>query len=119
MLIYSGAVLAEPKQTAKAEIEHLFTYLKSSGCKFNRNGTWYSAGDAVNHLETKYNYLLDKGLIVTAQSFVERGATKSSMSGKPYLVQCGSSEAVESAAWFMAELARYRGGNANRASGEN
>lgn len=106
--ILSAAVTAAPPETTKAEVNHLFTYLKSSNCKFNRNGSWYSAEEAADHLRTKYDYLVKQDLITTTESFIERGASVSSMSGKPYQVQCGDSEPIESAKWFMVELSRFR-----------
>lgn len=105
----SSACAATPlSPTTKSEIAHLFSYLEKSGCQFSRNGSWYSAGDAVSHLNKKYQYLLDKNLIATAEDFISKGATESSMSGKPYLVKCGDSAAVESAVWFKRELAAFR-----------
>jgi Family of unknown function (DUF5329) len=112
--VVSIAVFAAPSEHTKTEIGHLFNYLKSSGCKFNRNGKWYAAEAASKHLQTKYDYLVKEGLITSSESFVELGATESSTSGKPYLVQCAGSAPVESATWFTAELSRLRAANPNR-----
>ena len=106
--VVSTAVFSAPSEHTKTEISHLFSYLKSSGCKFNRNGKWYAAEAASKHLQTKYDYLVKEGLITSTESFVELGATESSTSGKPYLVQCAGSAPVESATWFRAELTRLR-----------
>ena len=106
--VVSTAVFAAPSEHTKTEISHLFSHLKSSGCKFNRNGKWYAAEAASKHLQTKYDYLVKEGLITSTESFVELGATESSTSGKPYLVQCAGSAPVESATWFRAELTRLR-----------
>lgn len=92
----------------KSEIDHLFVYLKSSGCTFNRNDTWYSADEAVDHLQKKYEYLLKKDMITTTESFIERAATESSMSGKAYEVKCPNKPAEPSALWFTRELTEYR-----------
>lgn len=99
---------AEPTSATKLEIEHLFSYLKESGCQFFRNGTWYNANEAAGHLNRKYQYLQDKGLVPSAEAFIERAASQSSMSGKAYRVRCGSNPVVNSADWFSAELERYR-----------
>jgi len=103
-----GLAQAESPDTAKREIGHLFAYLETSGCSFERNGTWHDGKEAVAHLHTKYRYLLDRGLVASAESFIDRAATRSSITGKPYRVRCDSAEPVQSAAWFKAELARYR-----------
>ncbi|WP_043358657.1 DUF5329 domain-containing protein [Cupriavidus basilensis] len=99
---------AAPPPATQAEVTHLFAYLAGSNCQFNRNGSWFSAPDAAAHLKKKYDYLADKGVIGTSERFIELGASKSSVSGKPYLVKCGQAQPVESAPWLGAELARYR-----------
>lgn len=105
------AYAVDLSKTSQQEITHLISYLEVSGCQFNRNGTWYSAVDAVSHINKKYQYLLDKKLVASAEFFIEKAASVSSMSGKAYLVKCGSAEAQASAVWFTAELARYRQAN--------
>ena len=109
LIFFSGlAFSAEPTPVTKQEIAHLFGYLKDSGCKFNRNGTWYTAEEAVNHLNKKYEYLLKKSLVDSTEDFIKRAATESSMSGKPYLVKCASNSPVQSGFWFKVELAKHR-----------
>ena len=103
------AQAAEPPAT-KAEIAHLFTTLEASNCQFNRNGTWYSAKEASAHLGTKYKYLQDKDLVPTAEKFIERAATQSSLSGKAYLIKCADNVVQPSAPWFKATLEKYRAG---------
>lgn len=110
LLFASIAFAAESTPATKLEIDHLFSYLKASGCQFFRNGTWYGANEAVAHLTRKYQYLLDKGQVPSAEAFIERAASESSMSGQAYRVRCGSNPAVKSADWFSAELTRYRQG---------
>jgi len=108
----SGSALAAraaaPPTQVRAEIEYLLGYLERSGCEFNRNGSWYDAKTARAHLEQKYAYLLDKNLVARTEDFVARAATNSSVSGKPYLVKCGSAAPVPSAQWFGVELKRHR-----------
>lgn len=104
----SLASLSFAGDTPDGEIHHLLDYLKGSGCEFYRNGSWHGADEAVVHLTNKYQYLDRRGLVDTAEQFIERAATKSSMSGNPYQVKCGDSEPLPSAEWFEVELQRYR-----------
>lgn len=104
----SSNSLQNTLQQTQQEITHLISYLETSGCRFNRNGTWYSAIDAVSHINKKYQYLLDKKLVSSAEVFIEKAASESSMSGKAYLVQCGDAQPESSAIWFSAELKKYR-----------
>jgi hypothetical protein len=100
----------------KKEIEHLITHMASSGCEFNRNGTWYDASRAAGHLKQKYEYLLKRNAVPTAEAFIEGAASESSVSGKSYLVRCGSQPEVRSAVWFRAELAKFRAESSNAAA---
>lgn len=67
----------EPSATAKREISHLISHLAKSECQFNRNGKWYDASRAVSHLDRKYEYLLKRDLVPTAEAFIERAASES------------------------------------------
>jgi hypothetical protein len=109
VLLFSGTCAAEgPASAAQQEISHLFAYLGGSGCQFNRNGTWYGPHEAADHLNDKYQYLLGKNRIASAEDFIDQAASQSSMSGQPYLVKCGSAAPVASSSWFRAELEKYR-----------
>jgi Family of unknown function (DUF5329) len=104
---FSVAQAAEPAAT-KQEIAHLFTVLESSNCQFNRNGTWYGANEAAGHLQMKYKYLQDKDLVPSAEKFIERAATQSSLSSKAYQIKCADNVVQPSGPWFQAVLLKYR-----------
>ncbi len=93
---------------AHAEVIGLMQRLQSSGCQFNRNGAWYSGEEAKAHLLQKLDYLERKDLVHSAEQFIALGASESSMSGKSYLVRCGSAAPVESKTWLSAELQALR-----------
>ncbi|RTL37444.1 MAG: hypothetical protein EKK53_20965 [Burkholderiales bacterium] len=97
---------------ARAEVDALLHRLQTSGCEFNRNGSWYSGTDAKAHLLKKLDDVEGKDRVSTAEQFIERGATGSSMSGKPYLVRCAVKAPVESAPWLKAELQLVRAAKA-------
>lgn len=99
---------AQPDAVTRAEVAHLLKYLETSGCQFQRNGSWYPPARAASHLNRKYEYMLKKGLVTTTESFIEGAASESSASGKPYSVKCGEAAAVPSATWLGDELQRFR-----------
>lgn len=103
-----GAAVAAPQPKAQAEIAHLLDYVATPGCRFNRNGSWHEGAEARSHLQKKYDYLVKRDMVTNAESFITRAATGSSMSGKPYLVQCGGGKPVASAAYLKEELVRFR-----------
>lgn len=97
---------------ARADVEALLTRLQTSGCEFNRNGSWYAGAQARAHLLKKLDYLEGKDMVSTAEQFIERAASTSSMSGTPYLVRCAGQAPVASAVWLRAELQQLRAGRA-------
>lgn len=105
-----SAVAASAAPTAKAqrEIDGLIAALGDSGCEFERNGSWHDAKTARAHLQKKYDYLRKRGMADTAESFIERGASKSSMSGKPYRVRCPGKPVDSAAHWFEQRLRTLR-----------
>ena len=107
-LLTMSSALAETPSSTKLEVDYLFSELKTSGCEFNRNGTWYSAAEATTHLNKKYDYLRQKNSVSSTEDFIANAASKSSVSGQPYLVKCKDASPVESAAWFKEALKKFR-----------
>jgi hypothetical protein len=93
---------------ARVEIEVLLKRLETSGCQFNRNGSWYPGPEARAHLQRKLEYLENKGLVETTEQFIERGASQSSMTGRTYLVKCATEQPVESRVWLTRQLQAMR-----------
>ena len=110
LLAFAGSASAAPSATAKREIQGLMDALSTSSCEFQRNGTWHGRDDARKHLQRKYDYLLKRGLADSAEQFIERAASRSSISGKPYRVACPGRTEQDAAPWFRQQLLRLRGG---------
>jgi hypothetical protein len=115
---------AQTPPDVQTEVEYLLQYVETSGCSFYRNGTWYDGAHARAHLRAKYDYLAGRQLIGTAEDFIDKVATKSSVSGEPYKIRCGDGREVESGPWLHQMLGQYRasepsdGTTAGRASRE-
>ena len=103
VLLMPAAAIADD---AEVEIEQLITTVGESGCTFIRNGSRHDAEDAASHMRMKYRR--GKRYAPTAELFIERLASKSSFSGKPYKIECPGSDAVPSGDWLMARLHEYR-----------
>ncbi|MFT5591792.1 MAG: hypothetical protein ACI8SR_000147 [Oceanicoccus sp.] len=88
------------------EINHLLSFVESTQCKYERNGTLHSGVDAVAHIKKKYDYFKDD--IKTTEDFIELSATKSTMSGKVYNVHCPNEKAITAKQWLLNELASFR-----------
>jgi len=107
-LVAAVCAAAPPPPAARAEIDELMTRLETSGCEVNRNDSWYPAADARKHLLAKLKYLEDRGMVQTAEQFIELAGSKSSVSGRPYLIKCGSVPPVETGVWFSVQLQALR-----------
>jgi hypothetical protein len=101
------AASAAPPRTA-AEVNYLLDFVDRSGCKFYRNGSWYDSHRAQSHLRDKYNYLAARDRIRSTEDFIEQAATKSSVSGENYQIQCDAGPAVPSNLWLRTALTAYR-----------
>ena len=87
------------------EIAHLIDFVRTSSCTFIRNGSDYTGREAADHIQAKYEHFKDE--IRTVEDFIDRAASKSLMSGKPYEVRC-TGKTIPAADWIRAEDADYR-----------
>lgn len=104
--------VAQATPRSEQEIQHLFEFIDQSDCIFIRNDTEYPAQKAREHMQTKYDYA--KRWIDSAEQFIDRIASKSSISGKRYQVRC-QGQLLYTDTWLKQELERYR---ASQASGQ-
>jgi hypothetical protein len=111
-LVWIAAAHAGPTPADRAEIEYLLSAIASSDCRFYRNGSWYDAKSAAEHLRYKYESLLAKDLIRDADDFIDRAATKSSISGRDYAIKCEGVAEVSSRQWLTGLLVSYRASHA-------
>lgn len=110
VLSVAGKTVGSPAWGAEgphrpSELERIAALLDAverSGVKFIREGKEYSAKDARKHLERKLRYAGDR--VKTAEEFIDGIATRSSTTGRPYLVRLPAGEKVESAVWFRQRL---------------
>lgn len=97
--VYASEPMAE-------EIDYLIASVGRNGCSFIRNGRRYSGRDARYHLESKRRR--NAHLFDSTEEFIERIASKSVTTAKPYLISCRGKERQTAREWFMALLAQYR-----------
>lgn len=75
-----------------------------------RNGSEYSSKKARKHLEYKYNYVSkgfwfwQKGEEVTVRNFIDKLASGSSSSGKPYFIKTKTGTLVPTRDWLNKKL---------------
>ena len=86
----------------KKMIELLLAEVESSGLTFIRNGKEHSPEKAAAHLRRKWRYAGSK--IKTPEQFIDELASKSSTTGKPYLMRLKDGSTVKSADWLRERL---------------
>ena len=89
-----------------SEIGSLLSAVGKSDCMFVRNGRKYSAIEAETHLRLK----LRRGqrYATTTENFINRFASNSSVSRKPYKIECDNHQPIDSAEWLTAKLKHIR-----------
>ena len=110
LLAFAGLAAAAPPPAVQREATALIDALGASGCRLERNGTWYDAAHARDHLRRKYEALAARDALPTTEAFIDRAGSRSSMSGRDYHVRCGTAAPTKSAAWLRARLAGLRAG---------
>ena len=112
LLVTSIANADVPPET-QHEVQHLINFVTNTSCQMVRNGTHHDGPEAIKHIQKKYKYYRDD--IRTTEQFIEYSATKSTLSGKYYLVKCGSQNPVKTRDWLLQELKKYRAKQSSRA----
>jgi Family of unknown function (DUF5329) len=104
MLTAAIALALDPQ--SKAEIDELLTFIQKSNARFIRSGTEYSGAEGAQHLRDK---LAKAGSRVkTTDDFITGIASKSYLSGKPYLVKFPDGRTQPTGDWLRAHLAEVR-----------
>ncbi|MFW2373964.1 MAG: DUF5329 family protein [Gammaproteobacteria bacterium] len=88
------------------EIDHLLAFVEKTPCQYERNKDMHSGKDAAKHIKRKYDYFKDE--IDSTEKFIELSATKSTMSGKYYMIHCTGQPAIKAQDWLLQELKNHR-----------
>lgn len=92
---------------ADTEVNYLLEFVASSSCEFQRNDSRHDPASAADHLRLKYSR--GKRYVNSAEQFIDRLASESSWTGKPYTVTCDGVE-EPTADWLHHALDQYRAG---------
>ena len=108
MTVLSLDTRAAPPPHEQSRIERLIHFVETQkDMKFIRNGTEYTCAEAAKFLRGKLETMGSE--VTTAREFIERIATKSSMSGKPYHVKFADGKTMLAAQFLSEELRRLEG----------
>jgi len=106
VLLAAGPAGGQPSVQVEQTIRHLIAYVSGSDMRFVRNAAEHTPREAAAHMEKKYLHFRDD--IVTAEDFIKLCATKSLLSGKPYLVVDRQGNESRTSDWLKAELADWQ-----------
>lgn len=97
--LYAQTLPAAEKQKIETLIKHVGD-LKDA--KFVRNGSTYEPATAVRFLRGKWD--ANKAEVKTVRDFIDKVASKSDTSGKPYLMRFNDGKEIPSREFLLAEL---------------
>ncbi|MCE5333541.1 MAG: DUF5329 domain-containing protein [Desulfobacteraceae bacterium] len=80
----NGEIVGNQQEKTEKLSAYLIDQVAKSHLIFTRNGTEYSSLEAAAHIRNKYEHF--KSRIKTPEDFIHVCASKSLVSGKPYLV---------------------------------
>lgn len=89
-------------QAPDTRVAALLRAIETSGCRMERNGELHEGKAAAEHLRMKLERSGRPGM--SADLFIDRVASGSTISGQPYRVLCPGQPAVDSRAWLRARL---------------
>ena len=103
VLVFLGFTAFAQPATEQQKIEYLLNAIGSSDVVFIRNGQEYTPAQAKEHLRMKLGKA--GASIRTADEFITLLASKSSFTGKPYLIRPSDGKTIESEKWLREKLA--------------
>ena len=111
LLIASAIALALVTQTMAEEsleqtIDYLLHHIETSKVTFIRNGKEHAPAEAVSHIKEKYEYFKEE--IKTPEDFIRLSASKSLLTGKPYLVRTPDGKEMPLDVWLTGALEAHR-----------
>ncbi len=105
LVLFIGTVSAQ-NDIERNKIEFLISAVENlKDAKFIRNGSEYNGQEAAKHLRMKLQNVL---VVKTADDFIRLIASKSSVSGKPYLIRLSDGKTITSEKYFREKLKEYR-----------
>jgi hypothetical protein len=93
----------------KKRIDFLIDDVAHLNATFIRNGQDYDAPTAAKHLRDKLDMGVssDEEESFTAEDFIEKIASQSSFTGKPYFIRFADGRVVSAREWLYQDLARF------------
>jgi len=104
IVTFAGQTFAT--ESLEQTVNYLIDHVGKSDATFIRNGASYTPAEAVAHIKAKYEHF--KNQIKTPEDFIRLAASKSLLTGKPYLVRAPNGNEIHLDVWLTDALKEYR-----------
>ncbi len=104
IVTFAGQTFAA--ESLEQTVNYLIDHVSKSDAMFIRNGVSHTPAEAVNHIKAKYEHF--KNEIKTPEDFIRLAASKSLLTGKPYLVRTPDGKETRLDVWLTDALKEYR-----------
>jgi uncharacterized protein DUF5329 len=94
-------------ESLEQTIDYLLDLVAKSDATFVRNGQTHNPQEAASHIKAKYEHF--KSEIKTPEDFIRLSASKSLLTGQPYLVRTVDGKEMHLDAWLTEALKKHRG----------
>ena len=106
LLVFSVPPVEAADPEAQTEIEYLLGYISQSDYRFIRSGKEYAAAEGAEHMRQKLQKAGSR--VKSADEFVRGIASKSYLTGEPYLVKAPDGRQFEAGEWLTKALWAFR-----------
>jgi hypothetical protein len=109
LILIASIAFASPAKSAESldqTISYLIDHVANAKATFIRNGASHTPAEAAEHIKVKYAHF--KRDIKTPEDFIRLSASKSLLSGKPYLVRLPDGKEMHLDAWLTDALKQHR-----------
>lgn len=93
-------------ESLEQTISYLIDHVAKSDATFIRNGQPHTPAEAAAHIKSKYEHF--KSEIKTPEDFIRLSASKSLLTGKPYLVRTPDGKETHLQVWLTDALKEHR-----------
>ena len=106
VFVFSFSTQTFATESLEQTIDYLIDYVGKSSATFIRNGSSYTPAEGVAHIKAKYEHF--KKEIKTPEDFIRLSASKSLLTGQPYLVRTKDGKETRLEEWLTQALKQRR-----------
>ena len=105
ILLVVNTVPLHAAESLEQTINFLLHRIETADATFIRNGKEHTPGEAVEHVRAKYQHF--KGQIKSPDDFIRLAASKSLLTGQPYLVRTRDGKEIQLNVWLSNALREH------------